>query len=77
MPQNGIPLKGDEIRRRRERLALSQEQLAAKADIHPDTLGSVESNPQHRAGFKTIRALARVFGCEPADLYREPEEVAS
>lgn len=74
MPQTGIHLDGAEVRRRREGLAYSQELLADKADIHVNTLGSIEKDPTYRAGFKTIRKLAREFGCEPSDLFRQDEE---
>lgn len=77
MPQTGMHLDGDEVRRRREALALSQELLASEADLHPNTVGSIEIDPTYRTGFKTIRKLARVFDCDPADLYRQESEGAA
>lgn len=72
MPQNGALLEGEQIRERREALLLTQDMLARKADIHPNTLFRMESDPTYRAGFKTIRRVARQLKCEPTDLLRVP-----
>lgn len=79
MPQVGVPVDGPQIRDRREGLLLSQEGLAAKADIHPNTLQRMENDPDYRAGFKTVRKVARKLKCDPTALLRtEPaDEVAS
>lgn len=74
MPQNGVQLNGAEVRRRRENLFLTQEQLAAKISIHPNTLIKIESDPTYRTGLKTASALARRFKCLPADLRKDGGE---
>lgn len=65
MPQNGVPIDGAEVRRRREALFLTQEELADKAGIHQNTLVSIESpkTGPHRASFGTIKGLAKALGC--------------
>lgn len=77
MPQNGIYANGTEVRSRREALVMSQEMLAAKARIHPNTLAKIESDPSYRTGFKTLRSIAKVYRCDPSSLLRASEEVAS
>lgn len=52
-------------------MLLSQDELARKADIHPNTLARIESDPDYRAGFRTIKKLARKLKCDPTDLVRE------
>lgn len=75
MPQNGVPINGEEVRSRREALLFTQEQLAAKAGIHQNTLVSIETKPGYRASFNTIKALAKSLKCDTAHLL-EREEVA-
>lgn len=76
MAQIGVPVDGKEIRRRREELFLTQEQLADKVGIHQNTLVSIESKPGYKASFNTIKALAKRLGCVPQDIVPESEEVA-
>lgn len=56
-----------ELRRARERAALSQAELAERSGLSRTTIVSLESG---RAGaqFATIRKLADVLGVKPADL---------
>lgn len=77
MPQNGVHINGAAIKNRRRSLLLTQEKAAADADIHPSTLQSMEADEAYRASFKTIRKVARVLNCEPTELVRQVEEVAS
>lgn len=77
MPQTGVHLNGKAIEERRMVLLLTQEQLAAMANIHPNTLHRMESDPTYRASFKTIKAVARKLKSDPADFVRPAEEVAS
>ncbi len=56
---------GDAIRARREKLGLSQEQLADAADIHVTHLGGVERgvrNPNYATIVKLARALKTTPG---------------
>jgi DNA-binding XRE family transcriptional regulator len=77
MPQTGSILNGSELKKRREALLLTQEMLARKADIHPNTLLRMESDPEYRAGFKTIRKVARQLKCDPTHLLRATEQEAA
>jgi len=60
-----------ELRRIRERQALSQAELAERSGVSRATIVSLESG---RAGaqYGTIRKIAQALGVEPADLM-EPE----
>lgn len=77
MAQIGVPVIGSEVRRRREALLLTQEQLAEKVGIHQNTLVSIEAKPSYKASFNTIKALAKSLGCEPRDILPESEEVVA
>ena len=65
------PFGPAELRRIRERQALSQAELAERSGVSPATIVSLESG---RAGaqYGTIRKIAQALGVEPADLM-EPE----
>lgn len=76
MPQNGVHLNGKAIKAERTRSLLTIEQLAALADIHPNTLQRMESDETYRASFKTIKRVARELSCSPTPFVRETEEVA-
>lgn len=77
MPQNGVHLNGKAIEEAREAMLLTQEKLAALADIHPKTLGQMETNPDYRASFKTIRKVARRLKRDPAEFVRAAEEATA
>lgn len=77
MPQNGVHLNGKAIEEARESLLLTQEKLAALADIHPKTLGRMEADPTYRASFKTIRKVARKLKKDPAQFVRASEEATA
>lgn len=79
MPQVGVHLHGPEITRLRESLLMTQDQLAAKAGIHPNTLYRCESDETYRAGFKTVKAIARRLKVDPTTLVKtdEPAEGAA
>lgn len=76
MPQVGVPLNGSEITRLREALLMTQDQLAAKAGIHPNTLYRCESDETYRAGFKTVKAIARRLKVDPTSLVKNGDEPA-
>lgn len=63
---------GAEIRRRRERLALSQEDLAFKANLHRTYIGSVERGERNLA-IRNIFEVARALGCKPSDIIKAVE----
>ena len=64
------PLKqfGDRVRSLREEAGLSQEALAAKAEIHRTYMGGVERGERNLC-FRNIVRLATALGVHPRDLF--------
>ena len=58
---------GQKVRQKRHDLDLSIEQLAEKADLHPNYIGSVERDKRNIA-LENIVALANALGCSSKDL---------
>lgn len=58
---------GQEVRKRRQALQLSQEKLSEIAGLHPTYLGSVERG-ERNISLENIIALAVALGCSPKDL---------
>lgn len=58
---------GKIVRAKRVALALSQEKLAEKADLHTNYVGSVERGERNIA-LENIVALAKALECSPKDL---------
>lgn len=75
MPESGVALNGSLVREKRRALLLSQDELAAKVSLHPNTIWMIENQATYRASFKTLKALASQFGCDAQELLRI-EEVA-
>ena len=62
------------LRRLRTQTGLSQEELAARAELHRTYISSVERG-QRNVSLENIFALARALGCEPRELLdRDPGE---
>jgi transcriptional regulator with XRE-family HTH domain len=59
---------GRRVRALRERVGLSQEQLAAKAGIHRTYVGGVERG-ERNLGLKNVFRIARALGVPVADLF--------
>lgn len=57
MPRSAEGL-GSYVRRQRERLGVSQKELATKAGIHPQSIGKIESNQTATLKSKTRQGLA-------------------
>jgi len=60
MEEDPASLFGKAVRQRREKLELSQEKLAEKADLHRTYVGDIERgvrNPTIRSIVKIVRAL--------------------
>lgn len=55
------------LRRLRTSTGLSQEELAARAELHRTYVSSVERG-QRNVSLENIFALARALGCQPRDL---------
>lgn len=58
---------GDNLKRIRQREALTQAELAEKAGIAVMTLSRIETN-RHDPHMSTIRKLAQALGVHPRDL---------
>ena len=59
---------GREIRRRRESLGLTLEQLAERAGLTPNYIGAIELGKRDPS-LSTILGLARGLGAEPGELF--------
>lgn len=64
---------GQAVRRRRLRLKLSQEQLAALAGLHRTYVGGVERG-ERNVSLVNIHALAHALRVSPAELLREADQ---
>lgn len=58
---------GIKVRMKRYELGLTQEELAEKADIYPNYVGSVERGERNIA-LENIISLANALKCSPKDL---------
>ena len=67
---------GENLRRARKARRLSQEKLAAEADLDMRQLGRIERGESFPSLGSLIR-LAEVLGVEPADLLRRDPEPES
>jgi transcriptional regulator with XRE-family HTH domain len=63
------------VRELREAKGISQEKLAALADLSSKTVRRAESGDS--VSFRTLTKLARALGVEPPDLFAKPEREAS
>ena len=67
---------GVALRRRRENLGISQEELAHKASLHRTYVSLLERG-QRTATLDTIIKLAQALGTTGANLFREAEGLTS
>ena len=58
---------GTELRTARERALLTQEELAARADVQPLTISRIETD-KVEPRYSTIRKLAKALGRDPSEL---------
>lgn len=63
---------GTQVKKTRERLLLTQGELAEKAGVGVTTLNRIE-NDRTEPHFRTIRKLAAALGVEPSELVRREE----
>ena len=61
---------GAQLRQARERALLTQEELAARADVQPLTISRIETD-KVEPRFRTIRRLADALGIDPKELVGE------
>lgn len=64
---------GRAVRRRRERLGLSQEQLSFDAELDRTYLSGVERGVRNPT-VKTLVRLCKVLGCTPSALLKSAEK---
>lgn len=71
MPSTHLALRefGRRVRERRLELALSQEELAERADLHRTYISSLEQGRRNVA-IRNIIRLAEALDIDPADLLR-------
>ena len=78
---------GDRVKRRRERLGLTQEELGQKARVRRPTISELENHRRKTVSSEVLRRLALALGCtadyllgmytdEDEDSEREPADVA-
>jgi transcriptional regulator with XRE-family HTH domain len=65
-----LELFGRRVRAERERLGVSQEELANRARIHRTYIGGVERG-ERNVGLLNILRLARALGVEPSELFKD------
>jgi transcriptional regulator with XRE-family HTH domain len=58
---------GTQLRAARERALLTQEELAARAEVQPLAISLIETD-QVESRYSTIRMLARALGVDSAEL---------
>ncbi len=70
MADSELALFGKRVRTLRERLGLSQEDLADKAGIHRTYVGGVERG-ERNLGLKNVIRIARALGVTVSELFKE------
>jgi transcriptional regulator with XRE-family HTH domain len=72
IPNPDLIRLGREVRRRRDALGISQEELGFRAGLHRNYIGYVE-RAECNATMKRVIKIARALGLRPAGLLREME----
>jgi transcriptional regulator with XRE-family HTH domain len=67
---------GREIRRRREALSLTLEQLAERAELTPNYIGTIE-NGKRDPSLSTVLSLAKGLKVAPAELFGGVQDLSS
>lgn len=68
MSQTDLQRFGSRVRAERERLGVSQEELADRAGMHRTYLGGVERG-ERNVGLLNVLRIARALGIKPAVLF--------
>lgn len=55
---------GEKIKKRREELKMSQDELAEKAGISRQTVSAIETGKYENVMIGTLKAIARALSCE-------------
>ena len=74
MPSTPLHALGLAIRARREALALSQEVLGERADLHRTYVGGIERG-ERNVTFTNLEAIARALDVNASQLVAEAEEL--
>ena len=74
MSQSDLVRFGARVRAERERLGISQEDLADRAGMHRTYLGGVERG-ERNVGLLNVLRIARSLGVAPAGLLRDFDPV--
>lgn len=67
MPSSPLRVDSKALREARARVALTQDEVAEKAGIHPVTYCRVETGQQPPLA-KTVRKIASALGVEPSEI---------
>ena len=67
MPSSTLKVDSLALRQARARVALTQDEVAEKAGIHPVTYCRVETGQQPPMA-KTVRKIASALGIEPSEI---------
>lgn len=70
MSQKDLERFGARVRAERERLGVSQEELADRAGLHRTYVGGVERG-ERNVGLLNILRLARALGVSPSTLFKD------
>jgi transcriptional regulator with XRE-family HTH domain len=75
--RSGVDLKhfGNRVREERERIGISQEELAALSGLHRTYIGSLERG-ERNVGFLNILRVARALKVHPGTLFPTPKSKA-
>ena len=60
---------GDRIKRRRTALRLTQQELAARAQVRRETITELETYRRRTVNSEMLRRLARALGWSPQEIY--------
>lgn len=71
--QGALKRFGASVRRRRVEIGLSQEELAARCELHRTYIGSVERG-ERNISLQNIVAIAAALRCASSDLMRDVEQ---
>ena len=69
MKDKALRKLGDNLRFLRTRAEISQEELAAKADLHRNFVGMIE-RAEREVGIKKLIQIAQALGAKPSDIFK-------